>query len=232
MSPSTTFDPLQFIKSHVGLVIGAIITVIALIVGISVFSSVNNARNGVITREQALITQYQDNQNELSAYILKFNETLGIADRQNDALNEVLLNAVKGRYDNDGLQPGTGGSMFSAITEAYPDLSANSEAYMKVQDQIVAGREAYKNKQTKLLDMIRDYRTFIKTDIYRAWLIETFIGAPTDDLRIVENNQVYEGKTALDKISQIVLTQDARDAYETGNQDPLITPKDKSTEAE
>ena len=188
----------------------------------------NGTRGTVITKENALIAQYKDNQNELSTYILQFNESLGIADRQSDKLNEIILDAVKGRYDNDtSLQPGTGGAMFSAIAEAYPDLTATTELYAQVQELVVSGRNAYKNKQSKLLDLIRDYNTYLNQDIFRSWVIDTFIDAPTEDnLVIVDAGVTYKGEDALEQISQIVLTQDAVDAYESGTQNPLITPSE------
>jgi hypothetical protein len=210
---------MEFVKKYKKLIIGAAIALILIIVGSSV-------RNDGIKKETALVAQYQDNQNELSAYILKFNESLGIADRQSNKLNEILLDAVKGRYDNDtSLEPGTGGTMFSAITEAYPDLTATSETYAKVQDLIVSGRDAYKNKQSLLLDRIRDYNEWRATGLTKSWLVNT-LGFPTDNLKVTVGTNTYRGLDALDQISRLVLTQDAITSYETGTQDPLLTPEE------
>ena len=213
-------------KSAKQLIIWGALILVAVIATVSIFGFINGTRDEGIRKTSALEAQYSDNQNELSSYILKFNESLGIADRQNSKLNEVLLDAVKGRYDNDGsLNPGTGGQLFSAITEAYPDLSANSEAYMKVQDLIVSGRDAYKNKQTKLLDMVRDYDVWLQSDFLKSSVIKS-LGFPGDYLEVKVGGQTLRGQDALDQIASIVLTKDAQEAYETGTMDPLITPTD------
>ncbi|WP_422390166.1 hypothetical protein [Arthrobacter sp. N1] len=61
-----------------------------------------------------------------------------IADKGSAQLEEVLTAAVQGRYDG-ATDPGTGGARLSAITEAYPDLTASTESYAKVQDQVASG---------------------------------------------------------------------------------------------
>lgn len=216
-------DTLKKFKTLI--IVGAIALVI-LIIGGSIFGKVNTLRNEGIARESQLVAQYKDNQQILSTYILQFNETLGIADRQSEKLNNILLDAVKGRYDNDtSLQPGTGGQMFSAITEAYPDLTATSEIYSKVVDQVTSGRNEYKNAQSKLLDLIREYNTWRETGFVES-TINDMLGFPGDNLRVTDNGQTYTGQAALDRIERIVLTQEAVESYETGTTGPLITPSE------
>jgi hypothetical protein len=217
---------MDFIKNHKGLVaVVAIVAVLVIIVS-GFFGYVNTTRNSGIQKEAGLVAQYQDNQNELSTYLLQFNETLGIADKQSEVLNNILLDAVKGRYDNDtSLEPGTGGSMFSAISEAYPDLTTTTETYAKVQDLVISGRNAYKNKQSKLLDLIRDYNTWRETDIIRSFVVKNILGFPSDNLKVTVGENIFRGQDALDKISQLVLTQGAIDSYNSGTMEPLIEPK-------
>lgn len=204
-------------------VIGGVILLVLILI-LSIYGTINSARGGAITRENAIVAQYGDNKAELSKNILIINETLGIADRQSEVLNEILADAVTGRYDGD-LQPGTGGTMFSAIAEAYPDLTATAESYQKVQDAISSQRESFKKQQSKLLDMIRDYKTWTNADIFRSWVLDTFVGTPTQDLEIQHNGQTLRGQAALDQISTIITTSDAEDAYSTGTQEPIIKPK-------
>lgn len=216
-------DTLKKFKNLI--IVGAIALVLLIIAG-SIFGKVDTLRNEGIARETQMVAQYKDNQNILSTYIVTFNETLGIADRQSEKLNNILLDAVKGRYDNDtSLQPGTGGQMFSAITEAYPDLTATSEIYSKVLDQVNSGRNEYKNAQSKLLDLIREYNTWRETGFIES-TINDMLGFPGDNLRVTDNGQTYTGQAALDRIERIVLTQDAVDSYETGTTEPLITPSE------
>ena len=186
------------------------------------FGKVNGLRDNLIQKEASLVAQYKDNQNELSTYILQFKESMGVAGKSSERLEEILTEAVKGRYDGN-MEPGTGGSMFSAITEAYPDLTATAESYNKVQDLVVSGREGYKNKQTKLLDMIRDYDTWRESDLVNSFIIKSWLKAPTDRMKVTVGEQTFKGQDALDKISQIVLTKDAITSYETGETEALIT---------
>lgn len=222
---------MEFVKNNKTMIILGAIVLVILIFAMSAFNYVNSARNAGIQKETGLVAQYKDNQNELSTYLLQFNETLGIADRQSDVLNDIILDAVKGRYDSDtSLEPGTGGAMFSAIAEAYPDLTATTATYAKVQDLVVSGRNAYKNKQSKLLDLIRDYNTWRETDLIRSFVVKNVLGFPSGTLSVTDSGQTFTGQAALDKISQIVLTQGAVDAYEDGTQEPLITPKGNDEE--
>lgn len=204
-------------------VIGGVLLI--LLIGIlTAYGTINSARGGAITRENAIVAQYGDNKAELSKNILIINETLGIADRQSEVLNEILADAVQGRYDGD-LQPGTGGTMFSAIAEAYPDLTATSESYQKVQDAISSQRESFKKQQSKLIDMIRDYKTWTTADLFRSWVLDTFVGTPTDKMEIEHNGETLRGQRALDQASKIITTSDAEKAFETGTQEPIIKPK-------
>lgn len=213
---------MEFIKKHrIAVAVVAIIVVIVAIFVIVFYSKVNGLRNTAINKETALVAQYQDNQNELSTYILQFKESMGVADAGASRLEEILIDAVKGRYDGN-MEPGTSGSMFSAIAEAYPDLTATSESYAKVQDLVVSGRNEYKNKQTKLLDMIRDYNSWRDRDLIDSAIIRDWVGAPTDRLAVTVGGNKFTGEDALEKISEIVLVQDAIDAYDTGTQEPLI----------
>jgi len=212
------------------LIIGSALVVVLFLIAAISYGNVNNINTEGVRMETSLNAQYKDNQNELSSYILKFNESLGIADRQSNKLNEIITDAVKGRYDNDtSLQPGTGGAMFSAISEAYPDLTASTESYAKVQDLVVSGRDAYKNKQTKLLDQIRDYQAWQETGLIKRQVIAS-MGFPSKSLRVTDNGVTYTGEDALARMERIVLTKEAVQAYETGEQAPLITPEDNTEE--
>lgn len=212
-------------KFPLKVIIAASTALVLIIAAIVAFSVYNGTRGEAIRQEQRILGQYEDNKNELSAYVLSFNESLGIADRQSDKLNEILAAAVQGRYDGQ-MAPGTGGELFSAITEAYPDLTATSESYQRVQDLVVSGREAFKNKQTKLIDLIRAYTTWSNSDVFRSWVLDTFVHAPTDTLIVVEGNDTHVGQEALNHMSRIIVTSQVTDIYEQGEQEPLITPSE------
>lgn len=213
---------LDWAKKHVKWLIGVGVLLILVIV---LFSTFNGIRNTGVDKETALSAQYLDNQNELSTYISKFYEQIGIADRKSEQLNRILEDAVKGRYDNDlqAATPGeSGGALISAIVEAYPDLSG-LDSYDKVLDTISAGREAYKQKQTKLLDMLRNYDKWREQGLIHNVLVN-IAGYPSDNLKARLGSKVVTGQAALDQMYMIVLTSQAAEAYETGELDPLEAP--------
>jgi ABC-type Na+ efflux pump permease subunit len=205
----------------------AVALIIALIIG---YSTVNSARGGAIERENRIVAQYGDNKNELSRNILTINETLGIADRQSEKLNDILSDAIQGRYDG-AMEPGTGGSMFSAIAEAYPDLTATTEMYSKVQDEVISNRASFKNYQSKLIDMVAEYKTWTTADLFRSFVLDTFVGGtPTDLMVIEEGGETYTGQAALDRASRIITTPEVEDIYDSGTQEPIIKPLDDTEE--
>jgi hypothetical protein len=216
---------MNFVKSHKGLVFGGAAILVVIIVIASIIGSISSIRNAGIDKETRLNSQYSNNQVFLSDYTLKFNESLGIADRQSSKLNKILQEAIQGRYEN--LQPGTSGSMFSAIQEAYPDLTASTESYAKVQDLVMSGRTEYRNQQVQLNDLIRDYDAWRQKGFWKSFVVGT-LGLPTDELRVTIGDKTLTGREALNKMRQPVLTNDAVKAYETGTQQPLISPEDDS----
>ena len=196
------------------IVAGVIVALLALMT----FVTFNNAQKGIVSRETALNAQYLDNQNELSSYVVSIKEAIGVADRNTEKLDKVLQDAVKGRYENKGVPDN--GAMFSAMQEAYPDLNSMSVPYQKVQDAVLAGRIAYKNKQSKLLDMLREYDTWRKSGLVHSRVVN-MAGAPSDGLTARVGANSWRGQDALDKMYQIVLTQDAQEAYNSGELKPL-----------
>lgn len=187
---------------------------------IIIFASFNGVQKDMVKREAALSGQYVDNQNELSSYVSKITEMLGVAENATEAQRTVLEDAIKGRYEGTtGANP-TGGEFFSAIVEAYPDLSANQELYGKVQDAVSAGREAYKNKQTMLIDMLREYETWKNSGFVHSKMA-SMVGAPSDNLVARIGMQTNRGQDALDQMWVIVLAGQAKEAYETGEMEPM-----------
>lgn len=183
---------------------------------------VNSIRNSGIEYETRLSAQYLDNQNNLSAYIAGFYEQLGVADRKSDKLDQILADAVKGRYEDAG-GFGKGGGFFNAIAEAYPDL-AGLDVYDRIVDYVSAGRESYKATQSKLLDMLRGYDVWRQQGIFRSMVV-SLLGVPSDRLIARVGNSTWQGDDALEKMYQIVLVTDARAAYETSTMKPLSVDK-------
>lgn len=198
-----------------------VVTLCATIFGL--YGFVNSTWNEGIGLEKQLTAQYLDNQNYLSAYVSGFYEQAGVLQVQGDVLDSILLDAVKGRYEDGGFAVGS--PMFAAIVEAYPEagvaeLIAN---WGKLQDFISAGREGYRAQQSKLLDILRRYDTWRETGLVRRIVVRN-LGFPSNNLEARVGEMVFTGEPARDKMYQIVLTSQALAAYESGTLDPLQIP--------
>lgn len=207
----------------IAVIVSATIVLTLCVTTFGVYGFVNNTWNEGVGLERQASAQYPDCQNNLSAYISGFYEQVGVAQVQSDVLNNVLLDAVKGRYEEGGFAVGS--PMFAAIVEAYPEagvaeLMAN---WGKIQDYISAGREGFRNCQSKLLDVLRAYDTWRQTGLLRRIVVRN-LGFPSENLEARVGEMVFIGEPARSKMYQIVLTSEALAAYESGTMDPLQIP--------
>lgn len=208
-------------KYKVPLIIGGII----LVAIVFLYNSWSSTWTEGIRYETTLNAQYLDNQNYLSTYISSFREQTGLAQASTVALNTVLEDAVKGRYESTSAGGGgytVNSPFFNAIAEAYPELSTAElvRNWGKIQDYVVSGRESYRNQQSKLLDQLRSYDTWRQSGVIKRLFIG-ILGFPSDNLKARIGTNVISGTAALDKMYQIVLTSDTIDAYNDGIMEPL-----------
>lgn len=201
--------------------IAGVVVLLIVVAVVAVYGYFNGLQQTAVSKHTGLNAQYQDNQNYLSSYISGFYEMAGIPQAQGDQLATILSEAVKGRYDEDGF--GSGSPLFVAISEAYPDLSQLSVGWNKIQDYIQGGREGYRNVQSKLLDMLRDYDLWRQSGLIQSAFIR-MMGYPDNTLVARIGTDVVYGQAALDRMRTIVLTQEAINAYQTGVMDPLQVP--------
>lgn len=195
------------------------------IIGMCSFGNFNGIYNGSVERENRLNAQYQDNQNYLSAYISGFFEQVSVVKAGGAQLNTVLEDAVKGRYEGNTSAQVGGGSLFSAILEAYPEasLAELQKNWGKIQSFVEAQREGYRNIQSKLLDMLQEYDVWRQRGLIRRFFVN-MVGVPSERLVARIGDKQWKGQAALDKMFQIVLTAEAKRAYDTGEQEPLEVP--------
>ena len=213
------------IQKHPRLIAG---TVIALVVVLFAYSLFNGLYNTGVQYEQRLKNQYLDNQNYLSAYISGFYEQVSVARGATDALDQILLDAVKGRYENTSAGGGgytVNSPFFNAIVEAYPEASPQElvKIWSKLQDYVASQREGYRNVQSKLLDMLRAYDTWRYSGLIQSKVV-SIVGFPSQRLEARFGNNVLTGQRALDKMYELVLDSKTRQAYENGTLDPLEIP--------
>lgn len=209
MNDGTTPTPRGMIAAGIG---G--LAVVALIIGFLVNNSVTNTGN---QKEAALNAQYLDNQNVLSDCIIKIREVAGVSKAQSESFIQAMNDAVKGRYDGRSAEPG---SMFSAVVESYPDLAGLNQAFERAHTTITGCRTDYRNIQSKLLDMLREYDSWRTGSL----TVRMFGGdRPSDNLVAqIGSDRSRKGRDALDRMYTIVLVKDAKQAYEKGE----IAPED------
>jgi hypothetical protein len=210
-----------------GLIITCVVLGTLVVGAFSLYSYINSTRSSGITYETGLNAQYLDNQNELSSFKASFYEQIGVANLKSDKIDQILEDAVKGRYEGK-MNPGTGGAMFSAISEAYPDIKGQLKLYDRIVEFVKAGRESYKQKQSKLLSQLKDYDKWRQDGIVRSMIVKNILGIPSDALEARIGTKVSHGKDARDQMYLIVLTAEAKKAYETGIDEPMQVPGGKN----
>ncbi len=200
-------------KALIALIVAGVIAVLG---GYWVYSKVNSEYNAGIAMEIALSARYQNNQNQLDASTKKIIESVGVANLQSEQGRKIISDAVKGRYEGK-MNPGTGGAMFSAIKEAYPQLDLS--IYNKIVELVITEREAFKQVQSGLLTAVQEYKTWKNTDIIRQWFVTKYF--PSGNLEARIGTRVLTGAAALEQIQLLVTSQGTDDAFNTGKQDPL-----------
>lgn len=203
-------------------IIGGLIALTVLIGLFSLIGTYTSVRNEGRSQELALTRQFKATQTQYGQFRTSVYDQLSIAREKRDALDKILVDAVSGRYDKKG------GSneidrqaVFSAIKEAYPDLSG-LDIYDKIIVQIQAGREAFARNQEQLQDMIRSYDQWRTTgSLLHPWFVEQ-LGFPSDLLEARIGDKVYRGADAYEKMSRAIVGSDTSAIFESGTDKPLI----------
>ncbi len=186
--------------------------ILALVVWFSVNNSVTNTGN---KKQNGLNAQYNDNINYLSDCIVRVTGTANIAAAQTERVGQVLIEVVKGRYDNQlaAATPGNSPALISSIIEDYPDMRPFTEVFSSSINVLNGCRTDYRDKQTDMQDKIRDF------DDWRtgSWTTRTFGGEyPTNGLLAKKGSEILKGEAALTQMRTVVVVSDANKAYETG----------------
>ncbi len=207
------------------LIIGAIIAAIVF-AGIGLYSKVNALNTESVNMETGLNQKYQSNQLELDTYVKTIKEGVGIANVKSDKLDQILRDAVSGRYGDtkDGVRNGQGGAFMSAIVEAYPDIKGQLDIYDRIVDKVFAGREAFKGVQNGLLADIRSYDAWRNTGLIQSMIIKNIIGSPTQLLEARVGTNVKHGRDALDQMKLVVTSGSTNDAFNSGKDDAIEIP--------
>lgn len=208
-------------KMGVGSVVAIVVVCVLLGGGVSFYSFLNTLRNQSVDYENQLNKQYLANQAYLSAFVAGFYEQMGVAGMKSDKMDKILMDAVKGRYEQQGGFKNPEGAFFSAIKEAYPDVSGLN-IYDKIIDYVSSKREGYRADQEKLLDMLRSYDSWRQKGIVQSFMVKSILGIPSERLEARIGDNVTRGAAARDQMFRIVLTEGTAEAYQTGKMKPLM----------
>lgn len=129
-----------------------------------------SANNTAVRSESSIIAAHVESQNVLGQYAPKLKEALGVTKLQAQAVADVISRANETRYGKEGSE-----ATIQWIQEQNPALDQSS--YRRIIDMIEAGRNDFKNAQTRKIDMIRSYRTEI--GMFPGAMFYSFLGKPT-----------------------------------------------------
>ena len=142
-------------------------------------------------------------------------------------MNEILEDYAKGRnFAKKGESEQA--AFINAVVEAVPDLAGLNIADRMI-DYVQAGRERYRAKQEKLLDVLRSYDTWRsgEEEALRWFVANKVWQFPTEHLEARIGTQVWRGMEAHERMYLIVTTSSTKDAYKSGTMEPLTVPSDK-----
>jgi hypothetical protein len=179
-----------------------------------VYGYMNGIQHQAIDHETKLTAQGKAFQKSFDDHVTGVKEQAGIAFLAGDEYNQVIENALRGVYGEEGFQQGS--PLFLAFAPAFPD---NPEQLVAIWGDIVQAirdnRAKIANEHKKLQDEVRAYRKWMEEDLFRSMVID-WRGFPSDELEYEAGGMVYHGEDALEKMMQPVISTEASTALDTG----------------
>lgn len=172
------------------------IGIAALVVVLGLIATYITTANYGNRAEQEIQATFENRSNVLAQYTLKMQEAAQVPEMYKNDFKEVIASAMQGRYGADGSR-----ATFQWIKEN--NLQFDSSMHKRLQTLIEAGRNEYQREETRLIDVVRVYKTNLGYVWTGFWLKQA--GYPKIDL---------------DKYKPII-TQNVQDALVTGVQAPL-----------
>lgn len=206
------------LKLSKGLIILISVTVALGLTVLSIYGYINSTRNSAIEYQGGVKARYSDAQNELSSMTSKIVEQARVATEKKGALKEVVKAAMEGRYGDKGF--GQGSALFVAMHESDLGLGNNLQIYDDLSRSISAGREAYKNKQSSVIDYATVAKIWFRQGLIRSSLVRS-MGYPDDTLTAMQGTTKLTGWAALEYISTPIINEATTQAYTTGKMEPI-----------
>src|SRR3989344_8337181 len=147
----------------------AVVVGVALLVGVPVISYFT-AWSAGNRAEQNIAARWEDNENVLAQYMQKVKETAQVPGMQRDDLIAVFTGANESRYGKTG-----SAATMQWIREQNPNL--DQATYRQIQQVIEAGRNEFKNVQSRLAYAKRSLRTQLGSPWRGFWMRQA--GDPT-----------------------------------------------------
>lgn len=161
----------------IGLIVGFIITI-----GGTCFASYVSAVNYAAGAEQQIKAVHTNNKNVLAQYVQKVQEAAQVPAMARDDLEKIVKAAISGRYGEKGSQ-----ATMQWIKEQNPNV--DPKLYTKIQQIVEAGRDEFKNSQSKLIDVKRSYETNLAYFWRGMWLrVAGYPKINLNDYNIVTND--------------------------------------------
>lgn len=203
-------------KGMIKWIVIGVVALLLIIMGIALYSTSQSVISEGNKREATLSAQYANGANVLSNCVVQTKQSAGLAVAQSAQLDKILTDAVGGRYDNGGTAVDSG-KLFSAIQEAYPDLSGLDKTFQLVLATINGCRDDFKNQQTVVLSSVSDFKAW-RTG---SWKVRTLGGDkfPDENLSIDILGIKATGPAALKKMSHPIVESTTNKTYQDGTYD-------------
>jgi uncharacterized protein (UPF0333 family) len=162
------------------------ILVVIVLAAVFCFMSYVSAHNFAVGIEAQLKAAKANNENILAQYGQKLQESTQVPDMARDDIVKVVKAAIEGRYGDNGSQ-----AAIQVLREQNPNV--DPQLYRTIQAMIESGRDEFKQGQTKILDIIRNYETNLGY-FWRGLMLRTagFPKLNLDDYKIVSTDRAQE----------------------------------------
>lgn len=153
-----------------------VLLITGVVFGVGAISCVGTfigTNNEMVSLEQGIKAQYNQNRNNYDNMWKKIKEVAQVPEMYTNDLKKVFDSAIQNRYGENGSQ-----AVFQFITEQNPNFDPSM--YKQIQQTIEAGRNSFEANQKMLLDKKRVYET--KLGQFPTNFIAGFLGFPKIDL--------------------------------------------------
>jgi hypothetical protein len=135
----------------IGLVAGASVLLIAIVVGV-MWVSANNTEIGL---RNAIEAKQMDNTSEFDNMWKKIKQTAQVTDAAKTALQEIFIEHAKAR------STGGGGGLAKWVQESVPNIQPDSMPFKNLMNIITSSRDRWTMRQKELLDLSREHNNVL-----------------------------------------------------------------------